>query len=217
MDQTPQRAPCDDPDDLQGDVPEAGAQPHALSSGWSALDDVLADDGWPVGELVELLGHGRSTLALGAVRGCQSAGQPVVWVDGPGHFCPATADVDLSALTLVSPGEPRHTSRALLAADLLLRSRAFGLLVLDLSSGRPPLAACFRLARQAGRAQTALLVLTDGRRPLAGSAAALTLRVRFAHADWQPWEVPAAPDLDVSVLRQRGRSGPARVRLGASG
>ena len=213
MARTPRSAPCEDP----GDGSSAGAQPQALPSGWLALDAVLADGGWPVGELIELLGHGRSSLALGAVRRCQAEGQPVAWVDGPGHFCPATADVDLSALTLVSPGEPRHASRTLLAADLLLRSRAFGLLVLDLPSGRPPLAACFRLARQAGRAQTALLALTGGQRPLAGSAAALTLRVRLAHADWQPWEVPAAPDLDVSVLRQRGMSGPARVRLGASG
>lgn len=195
----------------------AGASCGVLSSGWPALDEVLAGGGWPVGELIEVLGRGRSSLALAAVRSCQAAEQPVVWVDGPGHFCPATAGADLSALTLISPGEPRHASRALLAADLLLRSRAFGLLVLDLPSRRLPLAACFRLARQAGRAQTALLVLSGEVRPLTGSAAALTLRVRFAHADWQPWEVPVAPDLDVLVLRQRGASGSARVRLGASG
>jgi recombination protein RecA len=197
---------------------EAAESParSVLPSGWPELDAVLASGGWPVGELAELLGQGRSSLALAAVRGCQAAGQPVAWVDGPGHFCPATADVDLAALILVSPGAPRQPSRTLLAADLLLRSGAFGLLVLDLPAGRLPLAACFRLARQTGRARTTLLVLTGERRPLAGSAAALTLRVRFVHADWQPWEVPVAPDLDVSVRRQRGASGSARVRLGTT-
>jgi hypothetical protein len=146
-----------------------------LPSGWEALDTLLGG-GWPVGELVELLGRGRSTLALAAVARAQAAGQPAAWVDGSGTFCPATCGVDLLRLTLVRPpptgatcGQgprdvrtaPRRSaaSPALLAADLLLRSRAFGLLVLDLPAGRPPLASWFRLARQAARARTVLLLL----------------------------------------------------------
>jgi len=203
-----------------------------LPSGWRDLDGVLGG-GWPPGELTELVGHGRASLALAAVRQAQSAGQPAAWVDGPGGFCPATAGVDLARLTLVRPplvrplarardardardGGPEHRARrrgpssaALLAADLLLRSRAFGLLVLDLPLGEgrgapPALAAWFRLARQASRAQSVLLLLGDAERPVAGSAAGLTLRAAWRHPAAATWEPLPSPALEVTVLRRRG-------------
>ena len=192
-----------------------------LPSGWADLDRVLGG-GWPPGELTELVGHGCASLALAAVRQAQSAGQPAAWVDGPGGFCPATAGVDLVRLTLVRPPlappparEVRKARRrgpcsaALLAADLLLRSRAFGLLVLDLplrdGRGTPPaLAAWFRLARQASRAQSVLLLLGDAERPVAGSAAGLTLRAAWRHPAAAAWELLPPPALEVAVLRHRG-------------
>jgi hypothetical protein len=194
-----------------------------LPSGWAELDGLLGG-GWPVGELVELLGHGRSTLALGAVARAQAAGQPVAWVDGSGSFCPATCGVDLSCLTLVRPPAARPSaprgrrarSSALLAADLLLRSRAFGLLVLDLPAERPPLASWFRLARQAARARTVLLLLggtgAAGARAVAGSSAAsaagsaagLTLRAAWRHAPAARWEPAPPPALAVTLARARG-------------
>src|SRR5262245_22320512 len=73
-----------------------------LSSGWNALDQRLGG-GWPADGLTEILGRGRSTLALSAVRQAQSAGVPAAWVDGARVFCPATAGVDLARLTLVCP------------------------------------------------------------------------------------------------------------------
>jgi hypothetical protein len=191
-----------------------------LPSGWPDLDRVLGG-GWPPGELTELVGHGRASLALAAVRQAQSAGQPAAWVDGPGGFCPATAGVDLARLTLVRPPLMQRPlvrpparrrgpcSAALLAADLLLRSRAFGLLVLDLplreGRGAPPaLAAWFRLARQASRAQSVLLLLGDAERPVAGSAAGLTLRAAWRHPAAAAWEPLPPPALEVAVLRHRG-------------
>jgi len=192
-----------------------------LSSGWPALDELLGG-GWPPGELTEIVGHGRASLGLAAVRQAQSAGQPAAWVDGSASFCPATAGVDLQALTLVRPppalGRPERpprsrrrgpAARALLAADLLLRSRAFGLLVLDLpggeSGGAPPaLAAWFRLARQARRAQSVLLLLGDAERAVAGSAAGLTLRAAWRHPSAAAWEPLPPPALEVAVLRRRG-------------
>ncbi len=75
----------------------------ALPTGWAELDDLLGG-GWPVGALCELCGRGRSSLSLGAVRQAQARELPVAWVDGGGVFCPVTARVDLTALTLVRPG-----------------------------------------------------------------------------------------------------------------
>ena len=190
-----------------------------LSSGWPALDELLGG-GWTSGELTEIVGHGRASLGLAAVREAQSAGQPAAWVDGSASFCPATAGVDLAALTLVRPppalGQPERRGRrrgpaaaALLAADLLLRSRAFGLLVLDLPGGQtggapPALSAWFRLARQARRAQSVLLLLGDAERVVAGSAAGLTLRAAWRHPSAAAWELLPPPALEVAVLRRRG-------------
>ncbi|MGQ0552895.1 MAG: hypothetical protein ACT4PU_06715 [Planctomycetota bacterium] len=210
----------------------------ALSSSLPALDQALGG-GWPAGELSELVGCGRSSLALAAVRQAQATGQPAAWVDGSGSFCPATAGVDLAALTLVRPpapalsAAPRAVRRgripagdALLAADLLLRSRAFALLVLDLpeagaqgrraSSGRaPPLATWFRLARQAAEARSVLLLLGPAERAVAGSAAGLTLRARWRHAPSAAWELLPPPTLELEVLRRRGVAGGLVVRLAA--
>lgn len=211
---------------------DPAASAAVLATGWPALDVALGG-GWPAGELTELAGRGLSTLAQAAVRQAQSAGQPVAWIDGPGTFCPATADVDLSRLVLVAPVSTswsaavvraaagarragrRSERRALLAADLLLRSRAFGLLVLDAPGERPPLSAWFRLARQARLARTVLLLLA-GESPLAGPAPALTLLATQRHAETPRWALPPRPTLELSVRRQRGAPGGSVVVLDAA-
>ena len=215
-------------------LPDAPA--GRLGTGWPTLDHLL-EGGWPLGELTEITGHGRASLALAAVRQAQAAGQPAAWVDGSASFCPATAGVDLGALTLVRPpralaerreappnggGAPRRRRRgpasaALLAADLLLRSRAFGLLVLDLPDeadrSPPALAAWFRLGRQAQRGQSVLLLLSPGERPLSGSASGLTLRAAWRHPSAAAWEPLPPPALEVAVLRRRGARGDRAVVL----
>jgi hypothetical protein len=214
----------------------SSASEALLPSGWPALDATLGG-GWPCGELSELAGPGRSSLALAAVREAQRLGQPVAWIDGPGTFCPATANVDLDALVLVSPQsaswssavvraavgayhghgrggrERREKRRALLAADLLLRSRAFGLLVLDARGEWPPLSAWFRLARQARLARSVLLLLA-GETPMAGSAAALTLQLAQRHTETPGWALPPAPECEVAVLRRRAAPGGDTLLLG---
>jgi hypothetical protein len=203
------------PDFAPRSLSEASA--GRLATGWLALDRLLGG-GWPPGELTEIVGRGRASLALAAVRQAQSAGQPAAWVDGSASFCPATAGLDLGALTLVRPPpalaeRPGRSARrrrgpasaALLAADLLLRSRAFGLLVLDLPEVAPPaLAAWFRLARQASRAHSVLLLLGSAERTVAGSAAGLTLRAAWRHPSAASWEPLPPPALEVAVLRRRG-------------
>jgi hypothetical protein len=203
-------------DALAASRPSSSPEPVAASlpTGWDALDRLLGG-GWPGGALTELLGHGRCTLALSAVRQAQTAGQPVAWIDGTGTFCPPTAGVDLERLALVRPprgGKARGEAPCWLAADLLLRSRAFGLAVLDLPPCRASLAVSFRLARQAAAARTVLLLLSP-EAGVAGSAAGLLLHVRQRHvaAAWQRRALPPPPALEVTLRRHRGGRAGARV------
>lgn len=223
---------------------------------------------WPLG-LVEILGRGRSSLALRVVREVQDRSQPAAWVDGTDSFCPVTAGVDLPSLTLVRPAlihpvliHPAHVrpvrigpplsgsaqpgapalapslsppldpvlapapdppsapprggaparppspaTAARQAADLLLRSRAFALVVLDLPRGAGRLADWYRLGRLALRAEALLLLLHGGERPVAGSAAELTLAARLHSSPGPPWGDLPPPTLGLRVLRHRG--GPA--------
>ncbi len=195
--------------------PPPGHAPTSLATGWKELDAALGG-GWPVGTLSEVCGHGRTTLALSAVARAQDAGVPVAWVDGSHSFCPATAaGVDLDRLTLVRPAASRaaraqqrrsrrrgRSTRPLLAADVLLRSRAFGLVVLDAPRGGTAMGPWFRLTRLAERAQSWLLLLTERDRSVAGAAASLVVVVglRPSEVSWAP------PDLDVCVRRHRGTS-----------
>lgn len=171
--------------------------------------------GWPMGLLCEVCGRGRTSLALAAVARAQGAGMPVAWVDGSHTFCPATAPgVDLERLTLVRPAAARaarpaqrarrgarrgRSTRPLLAADVLLRSRAFGLVVLDAPRGGTTMGPWFRLARLAARARTWLVLLTERDRSVAGAAAGVVVVVglRPAEVSWEP------PGLEVCVRRHR--------------
>lgn len=163
--------------------------------------------GWPRG-LVEVGGRGRSALALLAARSLQQATSPGVtttaWIDGSGSFCPATAGLDLDTLTLVrlpAGGSPR--SSALFAADVLLRCRAYALVVLDLAGSGGSSGAWFRLGRLAERSRALLLLLHEHPRPLAGSAAALALAVALSPRSGAPWGDLPPPGVTVSVLRHR--------------
>jgi len=91
------------------------------------------------GRLCELsAGPASATLtaAFGLVLDAQLAGEPVAWVTASAatFFPPdaAAGGVDLSALVVVRTGEARTAGRA---ADVLLRSGAYGLVILDLGLG----------------------------------------------------------------------------------
>lgn len=92
------------------------------------------------GRLVELSGRGaRATLteAMGLVLEAQTAGEPAAWILSPSHggfYPPDAADggVDLAALVVVRAPDAVGGARA---AERLLRSGAFGLVVIDLGLG----------------------------------------------------------------------------------
>lgn len=96
------------------------------------------------GRLIELTGDAASatlTAAVSLVIHAQRAGEPAVWIQPEGGtlYPPdlAANGVDLSTLVVVHvPGRAGMHGLAR-AAELLLRSGAFGLAVIDLSGGVP--------------------------------------------------------------------------------
>lgn len=132
------------------------------------------------GRLVEITGFPtpRLSLATRTVVEAQQDGQPTAWIAvGGSSFHPpdaAAAGVDLAALPVVDAPDARAAARA---ADHLLRSGAFGLVVIDLPPGATfTLPVQARLTGLARRHQAVLLCLTrsapDGRvRPTAHGGA----------------------------------------------
>lgn len=134
------------------------------------VNDAPAPARWTRGQLAgrmaEVSAVGASaalTAAVGLVLEAQVEGEPVAWVALPGStFYPpdlADAGVDLAALVVVRAPSIEHAGRA---ADRLLRSGAFGLVVLDLGRDAAlPTPLQGRLVGLAQRHDAALVCLTE--------------------------------------------------------
>lgn len=97
------------------------------------------------GRLIEISGVGasaRHTTAVALVRQAQLEGETTVWVQPAGGplYPPDLAEsgVDLAALIVVHVPEDRGQVGLARAAELLLRSGAYGLCVVDLSVAEAP-------------------------------------------------------------------------------
>jgi recombination protein RecA len=103
------------------------------------------------------------TLTFRLVLDAQRRGEPAAWIgrkDAP-FYPPDVADagVDLAALPVVWTKDAITAAKA---ADLLVRSGAFGLVVLDLGGeARLPMHATSRLAMLARQHDAAIVCLTD--------------------------------------------------------
>ncbi|MDE2060213.1 MAG: recombinase A [candidate division NC10 bacterium] len=125
---------------------------------WWSLEQIA-------GRLVEISGMGATaplTLAFGLVLEAQRHGEPVVWItrDNSLFYPPDVAEggIDFDAMVIVRVPDSRAAARA---ADQLVRSGAFGLIVLDLGANiNVPTPIQTRLAGLAHKHQTALLCLT---------------------------------------------------------
>jgi recombination protein RecA len=141
------------------------------------------------GRLVELSGDGTSavlTSAMGLVLDAQAAREPVAWVcsDASSFYPPDAAEsgIDLASLVVVRMAleqlkRPGPTVLAV-AAERLLRSGAFGLLVIDM--GKDPVLAQplqTRLLGLAQRHQTALVCLTEKSEDSGSLGSLVSLRV----------------------------------------
>jgi len=105
-----------------------------IPTGSIALDIALGIGGLPRGRIVEVYGpesSGKTTLALHAIANCQAAGGIAAFIDAEHAFDPEYAKklgVDIDNL-LVS--QPDTGEQALEIADMLIRSGALALIVVD--------------------------------------------------------------------------------------
>ena len=146
-----------------------------LVTGITTLDTALPNGGLPRGRLTELVGSpgsGKTTLVRRMVARAVADAWWVAYVDATRTLAPRDW-AHTPNLWVVRPDEP---ARGAWCADVLLRSGAFALVVLD---GAPilPRGVAVRLTRLAREADAAFLVLGDDAKvsELAGS-----LRLRVA-------------------------------------
>jgi hypothetical protein len=132
-----------------------------LATGFPDLDGRLAAAGFPAGRITEIAGapsSGKATVALSAIARCPAL---AAFIDGQGQLFPPAAaalGVDLERLLIVRPpleAAPR-------AAEILIRSRGFALIVIDLPGGaRLDRHRAHRLRTAAHQRGAALLVLCN--------------------------------------------------------
>lgn len=107
---------------------------QSISSGNTAIDVALGIGGWPRGRIVEIYGpesSGKTTVALHAIAQAQKAGGIAAFIDAEHALDPDYArklGVDTDNL-LVS--QPDTGEQALEIADMLVRSGAIDIIVID--------------------------------------------------------------------------------------
>ena len=107
---------------------------ESVSTGSLTLDIALGIGGLPKGRIVEIYGpesSGKTTMTLQAIAECQKAGGTCAFIDAEHALDPQYArklGVDIDNL-LVS--QPDHGEQALEIADMLVRSGAIDLIVVD--------------------------------------------------------------------------------------
>lgn len=141
-------------------LPEAEAEPTTIS-----LFEAIAP-----GKLVELSGNGavaRTTAAVSLLCSVQRTGETAAWIQ-PRHgtlFPPDLhhSGVDLDALAVIHVPKENGTAGLCRAAELLLRSGAFGLVILDLDAMPPPRGTAWqgRLLGLARQHHTRVVMITD--------------------------------------------------------
>ena len=107
--------------------------PHApgMPTGVDALDQSLASGGFPRGRLTEIVGAtGKLTLLRRVVDAAVARGEWIAYIDASRTLSPRDWAhlAHVEGVWMVRPPEP---SRAAWCADVLLRSAAFSLVVLD--------------------------------------------------------------------------------------
>jgi len=123
----------------KGSIMRLGDRPRDLDipvipTGVLSIDAALGVGGWPKGRIVEIYGpesSGKTTLALHAIAAAQRQGGSAAFIDAEHALDPIYAKklgVDTDEL-LVS--QPDHGEQALEIAELLVRSGAVDIIVID--------------------------------------------------------------------------------------
>ena len=106
----------------------------AISSGSLTLDAALGIGGFPKGRIIEVYGpesSGKTTLALHAIAECQKAGGRCAFIDAENAIDPVYAKrlgVDIDELIL---SQPDSGEQALDICEVLIKSGAVDLVVID--------------------------------------------------------------------------------------
>jgi hypothetical protein len=173
----------------------------AIPTGIEALDRALSDGGIPNGRLTEIqgtLGSGRTSLVRQLVTAAVAARRWVAVIDGSRTLAPREwAEAGDSGRLWVI--RPPGADRSAWCADILLRSGAFSLVVLD-SAPALPRPIVVRLTRLAKEHDVALVVVGDA--PVIGSA--VRLRVKRTKPEGRGQRpVPRAPGAELHVRQSR--------------
>ena len=165
------------------------------------------------GRLTELcvdVGHAPVTLAVDLIAQAHRAGEPAAWIGADiSLFYPPDAtgwSLDWSALAIIRLGNAHRAARG---ADKLLRSGAFGLVVVDLVGvdGRQiPDPLLGRLMRLAETHDSAAVFLTQSRSSSASLSSLIALRVGARWCQTDPERLRA----HFTVLKDKCR-GPGRT------
>ena len=105
-----------------------------ISSGSLAIDNVLGVGGFPKGRIIEIYGpesSGKTTLALQAIAECQKSGGRAAFIDAEHAIDPKYAKnlgVNIDELIL---SQPDSGEQALEIAEVLIKSGAIDLIVID--------------------------------------------------------------------------------------
>lgn len=143
----------------------------AISSGSLGLDAALGIGGYPRGRIIEIYGpesSGKTTLALHAIAECQKAGGRAAFIDAENAIDPVYASnlgVNIDDLIL---SQPDSGEQALDIVDVLVRSGAVDLIVVDSVAALVPKA---ELEGEMGDAQVGLQarMMSKAMRKLSGA------------------------------------------------
>jgi recombination protein RecA len=138
------------------------------------------------GQLVELSGRapGKLSAVVRLIARAQAEQEPVAWVglrDGACFYPPdfARAGVDLAALAVVRLSDSEGPHAVVRAAEVLLRSGAFGLVIIDLAHGVPKgeLSWQARLSGLLRRHDARAVVLTESSREQSSLGPLVSMRI----------------------------------------
>ncbi|NLA78582.1 MAG: recombinase RecA [Erysipelothrix sp.] len=128
----------------------------AISSGSLSIDLALGIGGYPKGRIIEIFGpesSGKTTLALHAIAEVQKKGGKAAFIDAENAIDPMYAKnlgVNIDDLIL---SQPDSGEQALEITEMLIRSEAFDLIVIDSVAALVPMA---ELAGEMGDSQVGL-------------------------------------------------------------
>lgn len=118
--------------ELDGEM--ANEKPEIISTGSTELNLALGIGGLPRGRIVEILGEeasGKSTLALHVIAEAQSKGLQTAYIDTEHSLDRKRAEaigVDFNKMVI---SQPDSAEQALDLLDFLVRSKDFGVIVID--------------------------------------------------------------------------------------